>query len=201
MSDLNRNPSPSDAALSRALRELARSGPQSASPELGGTLSRSFHRHHQRRRFIQTAGVCIAALTLVGGWLWLRTGIASSSPANGMTVRTNNPEQRPAVVARINPIAPVAPARQTSRMRSAPRRNASRISATRHEEASEAFVALPSFPFRPPGEEFRIIRVDMPMSSLRLLGAQVGGELVARRITADLLIGSDGTPYAFRVVS
>ena len=201
MSDLNRNPSPSDAALSRALRELARSGPQSASPELGGTLSRSFRRHHQRRRFIQTAGLCMAALTVIGGLFWLRTEITNGAPANRTTVRANNPERGPALVARVNPVSPAAPARQKSRMRSVPRRNASRVSAARHEEASEAFVALPSFPFRPPGEEFQIIRVDMPMSSLRLLGAQVSGELVARRITADLLIGSDGTPYAFRVVS
>jgi hypothetical protein len=65
----------------------------------------------------------------------------------------------------------------------------------------EMFVALPSFAFSKPDEDLRVIRVEMPVSSLRLLGARVNDELVTRRIVADLLVGADGTPYAFRLVA
>jgi hypothetical protein len=65
----------------------------------------------------------------------------------------------------------------------------------------EVFVALPSFAFETQGEELRVVRVEMPVSSLRVLGARVNDELSTRRIVADLLVGTDGTPYAFRIIS
>jgi hypothetical protein len=63
------------------------------------------------------------------------------------------------------------------------------------------FVALPSFAFSRPDEDLRVIRVEMPVSSLRLLGARVNDDLITQRVVADLLVGTDGTPYAFRLVS
>jgi hypothetical protein len=41
----------------------------------------------------------------------------------------------------------------------------------------------------------------MPVSSLRLLGARVNDELSSQQIVADILVGTDGTPYAFRIIS
>lgn len=70
------------------------------------------------------------------------------------------------------------------------------------ESASgEMFMALPSFAFATRGEDLRVIRVEMPVASLRLLGVRVNDELITHRVVADLLIGADGTPYAFRLVS
>ena len=43
--------------------------------------------------------------------------------------------------------------------------------------------------------------VWMPVSSLRLLGARVNDELITQQIVADLLVGADDTPYAFRIIS
>ena len=63
------------------------------------------------------------------------------------------------------------------------------------------FLALPSFAFVAPEEDLRIVRVQMPVSSLRLLGARVNDELITHDVVADLLVGADGTPYAFRLVS
>jgi hypothetical protein len=40
----------------------------------------------------------------------------------------------------------------------------------------------------------------MPVSSLRLLGARVNDELSTQQIVADILVGMDGTPYAFRII-
>jgi hypothetical protein len=67
--------------------------------------------------------------------------------------------------------------------------------------SDDSFIALPSFAFVTPGEDLRAIRVEMPASSLRLLGAQVDEEISTHRVVADLLVGADGTPYAFRLVS
>jgi len=41
----------------------------------------------------------------------------------------------------------------------------------------------------------------MPVSALRLLGARVNDELSTQLIVADILVGADGTPYAFRIIS
>jgi hypothetical protein len=66
---------------------------------------------------------------------------------------------------------------------------------------ASTFVALPSFALSAPDEELRILRVEMPVSSLRLLGARVNDELSTQQIVADILIGTDGTPYAFRIIN
>jgi hypothetical protein len=63
------------------------------------------------------------------------------------------------------------------------------------------FVALPAFALSRPDEELRIMRVEMPVSTLRLLGARVNEELSTQKIVADVLVGADGTPYAFRIIS
>ena len=68
-------------------------------------------------------------------------------------------------------------------------------------DTEEMFLALPSFAFVQPEEDLRVIRVEIPVSSLRLLGARVNDELITQRVVADLLVGADGTPYAFRLVS
>lgn len=75
------------------------------------------------------------------------------------------------------------------------------VVAQRVDAGGEVFIALPSFAFETPGEELRVVRVEMPVSSLRILGARVNDELSTRRIVADLLVGTDGTPYAFRIIS
>jgi hypothetical protein len=81
------------------------------------------------------------------------------------------------------------------------RQTASQAAIAQKKPAIEGlFVALPSFAFCAPDEELRVIRVNMPTSSLRLLGAPIDEESITRRVTTDLLIGSDGTPYAVRLV-
>jgi len=75
------------------------------------------------------------------------------------------------------------------------------VAAQQVTPGGDVFVALPAFAFETPGEQLRVIRVEMPVSSLRVLGARVNDELSTRRIVADLLIGTDGTPYAFRIIS
>jgi hypothetical protein len=66
---------------------------------------------------------------------------------------------------------------------------------------SSRFVALPSFALSRPDEELRTLRVEMPTSSLRLLGVRVNDDLNTQQIVADILVGTDGTPYAFRIIN
>lgn len=65
---------------------------------------------------------------------------------------------------------------------------------------NSAFVALPSIEMIPAGDELRVVRLEMPGEDLRLVGAPVTEEIARRRVTADFVIGHDGTPYAVRLV-
>jgi hypothetical protein len=189
--------SPSDAALSAVLREMAHSAPQGAPPDLGPSLARAFHRHHLRRRIAQTAIYSIVAVLLCGGLLWLRTDFSSRI---NMRAPIATSSHEPAVTAKANSMSAPPPrdSGQLSAIRVGPQ---SPQTAKAHIAQEEPFVVLPAFALRTPDEELHVIRVEMPISSLRLLGAQVNDELFTRRVTTDLLVGPDGTPYAFRLIT
>ena len=153
----------SEELLSAGLRELARSGAQSASPESKAALAQAFRRQHERRTAVRIVAMVAVILVVTGTSIWVRTVLYKSAHA------------RPA--------------------------SGSKIVAQQVAAGEEVFVALPSFAFETPGEQLRVIRVEMPVSSLRMLGARVNDELSTRRIVTDLLVGDDGTPYAFRIIS
>ena len=177
MSDI---PSRYDEFVSTALQELARSSPQSASAESKTELARAFRRHHARRRTVRLVAMFALILAAGGGSLWITRVFNGISPAR--------------------PLVAASPANQYSP--STGENAASKVETENQFVAQgEAFVALPSFVFETPGEELRVIRVEMPVSSLRVLGARVNDELSTRRIVADLLVGTDGTPYAFRIIT
>lgn len=62
------------------------------------------------------------------------------------------------------------------------------------------FWALPSFDLIPSGDRLRVVRMQMRGEDLRLIGAPVAEEIARRRVTADFVVGHDGTPYAVRLV-
>ncbi len=216
MSDLDSRQSHSQGALPAALRRLARAVPPSAPPELGTELARAFRRHHVRPRVLRSTPVCAILLGAAAAWLLIASNDRTQRVLSG-------PERLPVAARQANTSASVARGKpgedgagQTIRSPRVAghagtarqvRRDARSTAATHGSEpalknaAQQKFVALPSFAFRVPGEELRIIRVSMPVSSLRLLGVQVHGEFSSRRITTDLVIGTDGTPYAFRPVT
>lgn len=196
MADEDREGLHSDESLSAALQKLGRSAPGSAPPELGAALARAFHRHHLRRR-ITRMGVLLAALVAVfGGSLWLRTGPEHATTAKQAPALVIDSTQPAAIVNAASKLLHNATA--VSRKRTAA---ASTLKGNRRDPDSELFVALPSFALETSLEDLRVVRVNMPASSLRLLGAYVNDELIPSRVTADLLVGLDGTPYAFRLIS
>jgi hypothetical protein len=197
MSGIDPKVSPSDAALSAALREMAHSAPQGAPPDLGPSLARAFHRHHLRRRIAQTAIYSIVTVLLCGGLLVVRTGLSNQSNTKGPIAASGH---EPAVTAKADSISAPPPRDRTHG--SAIRAGLPSLKTARpHIPRDEPFVVLPAFALRTPDEELHVIRVEMPISSLRLLGAQVNDEIFTRRVTTDLLVGPDGTPYAFRLIT
>jgi hypothetical protein len=67
--------------------------------------------------------------------------------------------------------------------------------------AAGDFIALPSFDSAVPLGDSRMLRVDLPGSALQLIGYPIDGQLLDRRIVADVLVGQDGLPYAVRLVN
>jgi hypothetical protein len=173
MADKEQNPHSSEELLSAGLRNLSRSSPQAASPELEGVLVQAFRHRHRRGRTIRLAVAVAACLVVISGLLWWQ-------------LVPRNPSERLAANQRIGGQSVTGPRADSHVFGDA--------------EASR-FVALPSFALSRPDEQLRILRVEMPVSSLRLLGARVNDELSTQQIVADILVGTDGTPYAFRIIS
>src|SRR6185437_4143612 len=138
----------SDELLAEGLRRLRRSSPQGVSPELEHVLLQSFSRGHRRRRTLRFAFAIAVCLAMVSALLWWR--LAPLYP--GERVASNHPVNQ-----------------QIS--------NGSAPGATLSTNGGAAFVALPSFALNRPDEELRIVRVEMPVSTLRFLGARVNEEL------------------------
>ena len=185
---------------------------------------RSFRHHHRRRRVLRATSLYFIILCVLGGCvLWVRTQstrtdrsaatIAPNSKPAGQQNPEKSTEPSPAATAvarqpMVEGRSPT-PAFANTGIASSSRKNSSwhrrhtapRATVAQNDVATQGlFVELPSFALRAPNEELRIIRVNMPISSLRLLGAPIDEDSMTRRVTTDLLIGSDGTPYAVRLV-
>jgi hypothetical protein len=193
MSQTDHTQSRSEELLSASLRHLARSSPQAASPEVGATLVQAYHRHHRRRRAAQVAAITAVILAICSGSLWRRFVSDLKPPANQLAVASQTFGTQQAAAGNTSSKERAGHEPRTSRSGVQPSESPS-------PGMGEMFVALPSFAFSKPDEDLHVIRVEMPVSSLRLLGASVNDELITRRIVADLLVGTDGTPYAFRLV-
>lgn len=48
--------------------------------------------------------------------------------------------------------------------------------------------------------DLQVVRLELSGADLRLIGAPVAEDLADRRLMADIVVGSDGTPYAVRLV-
>lgn len=193
MSETDRYRSRSEQLLSSALSGLARSSPHSASETTRATLAREFQRHHRRRRAIRATALLAIMLTVFGGVLGVRTllkvhveRVEVSAPASGPKVelQTQDPHEL-----------------TQSRSSKAHGRSSHPMTSAKTSEREPSFLALPAFALAMPDEELRLVRVEMPLSSLRMLGARVNDEYITRTVVADLLVGPDGTPYAFRLVA
>src|SRR5713101_117090 len=186
----------SEERLVDALRHLAQGSPRNAPPELGTALTSAFHRHHRRRRVKNAA---IAALVIIclssAAWLFTRT---SQKPAPQIV--KHNPA--PAFPVEKTMTANVPSTQETKKAvrhvygHGIPNNSDAQVEARQDGD----FLPLPSYDPAATQRELRIIRVEMPIQDLRLVGAPVGADVPNRRVLADFVVGQDGTPYGVRLV-
>lgn len=190
----------SEGLLSETLGRLARQSQRSAPPAVGATLLDAFRRRHAARRRAQTMRIAtMAALFCLAAGLPLMTKILRP--------------QHIQVAASVQ--SPMPPTPATDRARPGPEINRAAGSAQLHRrqihrtrptradqraEQSSDFMVLPGWSSATPREQLRIVRLELPASALRMVGAPVSQEVTERPVLADFVVGQDGTPYAMRLV-
>jgi hypothetical protein len=85
--------------------------------------------------------------------------------------------------------APVAPAEPQAR-----------YAVVHGDDDPDSFYPLPVAETLPPLESGMVVRVEMPMSSLRLMGVPVGAETGGEPVQADVLLGQDGLARGVRLI-
>lgn len=181
---------PSEALLSSALHRLASAVEHNAPAALQASLLGEFRRHHRRRRQKRFLGVASVAVCL----LLLAAILKSRAPAGHSEVaKVGTPQaQKVAGIA-----AKPAPTGSLASGASFTPNQSNRI-ATATEP--DGFIALPGYDLAMASGEFEVVRVELPSSELRMLGAPVVGDWSDQPVLADFITDRDGTPYAVRLV-
>ncbi len=177
---------PSEALLSAALHRLASGSQQSAPPEVGADLAQAFRHHHRRRKQVRTVAMAALAACLA----LVMVLLSAHKPAG----------QKAPPVAR-QEIAPAATPAQTpsqDQARPAGQEQPQTVAAARAGE--NGFIALDTYDPATAPSELQIVRLELTGADLRLVGAPVAEDLSDQRLLADIVVGSDGTPYAVRLV-
>lgn len=186
---------PSEALLSAALNRLAKGSARQAPASVGARLAQEFRRHHVRRRRAKAALISLAACAALATALLL-TSKLSVDDAPPSIVK----QPVPSVAPNPNPPSPDTAARSTpvQDRKSAPSLRSVRAAASTAEQSG--FVTLGVFdPAMTPGD-LKVVRLELTGADLRLVGAPVAEDLSDRRLLADIVLASDGTPYAVRLV-
>jgi len=187
---------PSEALLSSALHQLASAAERNAPAALQASLLGEFRRHHRRRRqrrFLAAASVSVSLLLLAATF-------KLSAPV-GVNQRAKVPPPQEQKLAG-GPAQPLMANRFENNQISAHSMSKHRR-AENHEQTGgepDGFIALPSFDPATASGELQVVRVELPGSELRMLGAPVVGNLSDQPVTADFITDRDGTPYAVRFV-
>jgi hypothetical protein len=82
----------------------------------------------------------------------------------------------------------------------ASRHTAPLLDAAVADDAAAGFYALPDADSLPPVESGLVVRVQMPMASLQLIGFPINPDRASERVEADLLLGQDGLARGVRLV-
>lgn len=177
-----------DPKLLEALRAMAANAPREAPACVEERLLSEFRRRSSIRR--RVVRVAIAAASIAAGitvLVWLRP-----ATAHPVAAHISAPLAKVEV-----PVAQAVPAVQTKAQAKAP--SARRIH-RRGPEVALNFYRLPGADELPPLESATVVRVQLPMSSLRLIGLPVSEERATESIQADMLLGQDGLPRGVRFV-
>jgi len=184
---------PSEALLSAALNRLAKGSARQAPANVGAQLALEFRRHHRRRRRARAAVVLSLAACLV-------LAIALLVTLQGPPRSTPDIAREPAPVAAPDAARQTAPAaRGPAQEQRSPvgQRNAR---ATAPSANQNGFMPLGTYDPAMVSGELQVVRLELTGADLRLVGAPVAEDLADRRMLADIVVASDGTPYAVRLV-
>jgi len=171
-----------DLKLLQGLQELAADGPRQAPEGVEQRLLGEFHKRLHERRRNRWLGLGTAAIAAgLAVLLWVRTEPAVPAPR---MARVGTPASLKAVnqAPTPPPALSLPPAYE------------------RGPEVAINFYRLPDADELPPMESATIVRVQLPMSSLRLIGLPVSEDRAAESVQADMLVGQDGLARGVRFV-
>jgi hypothetical protein len=160
-----------DPKLREALRGLAADGPREAPAHVEERLLGELRRRSRARQ--RNLRVSVLTGAIAAGFallLWMR-------PAHEAPARTVVPSE---VQATANEVE--------------------QGSLSDDDETAMNFEQLPDTDELPPMESTTIVRLQLPMSSLRLMGLPVSEERAGEAIQADVLLGQDGLARGVRFV-
>ena len=167
-----------DLKLMEGLRGLAADGPREApawvEERLVGELRRQ-SRVRRRNRWLGGGAAAVAAC--LGVTLWVRTAPVVPPPMARVAGPAASAPKAASLTPAYDPGAEVA-----------------------MNEAAINFYPLPDADDLPPIESATIVRVQLPLSSLRLMGLPVSDDRAAESIQADMLLGQDGLARGVRFV-
>ena len=157
--------------LLEGLRALAADGPGEAPPHIEQQLRVQFRRRSRRRSLMTwMPAFSVAAALGIALLVW------SQAPW------TQAPKSRS--------VLPVAPAQMVA---------ASTVPPGAEEDADTSFYPLPEAEALPAVENAMVVRVQLPVSSLQLMGVPVSEERADASVQAELLLGQDGLARGVRL--
>jgi len=203
--------------LTAGLRALARATATSAPSEaLEGRLLALFDEQVAAREPAATAAksagawwmraAAVLALATAGTVAWLHVSAGSRPVKEPLTASTPvRSAAAPRAVARVPDVQAAPPVRQTT---SSPavavrshRGRAGGPAKPPRAIVAEGFVPLPWAAGLPDFDRGEIVRMDIPLTSLRLYGVEIPADAWDRPVRADMLVGQDGQPRAIRLVT
>lgn len=208
--------------LSRLLGEVGRQAPtlaESRATALELRLREAFEGRQRETVVVPTFASWEWRWFAAAAVVVLAVGIAGWFGFGGRPARTSGPAAAPAAapvleaaqarpvaqpVAGVTAIEPRASAGSAVAVPAAPLPRAQRASrrAAPPQAAEEVrFIALPDAVGLPPLESGRIVRVEVPVSSLPAFGFAVVSDLGRPIVDADVLVGQDGQPRGIRFIN
>jgi hypothetical protein len=181
----------SEARLKEALQRMAAASSQAVPAGLRTELLGQFRRHHARRRWTRRGGMLALAACLGLAVIWSSRSEPKRhlSPESFAKANTSKGEKA----------APTTSVVETG-MKQARKIPVRRPTRPQTSAANRPFLALPAYDPTVPMEELQVVRVQLPASALWKIGAPVPADADERRMTADFVVGQDGTAYAVRLV-
>jgi hypothetical protein len=176
--------SENDRDLLEGLRALAAMEPREAPARVEQLLIAKFRARSQRRR-LALWGSAAAGLAAMAAGIAVLVWMAPAGP------KTASPTIH-AAVSKAPDMQPAEPVLEETRE--------ARDAIVHTDDVAGSFYPLPEADALPPLETAMVVRVQMPMASLRLMGLPVNEDSSVDPVQADVLLGQDGLARGVRLI-